>query len=338
MPDLSQIMKNAGTLYCLWLLMGITALQAQPPEGADTVDITFVRWVAQFPPTVNKGARKSFFGKVGEFVFGKKPVVLVNPVAIIGNNPQEYWVLDKKMQMISRIAAQKAEALKYKDKHAHLSSPVNFCAWPGKGFLITDSQEGKIYFLPEGSKKISVFGDTLTLNQPTGIAYARNTGEVWVLETREHRLLVLNEHGRLLKTIGGRGTGPGQFNFPTHLWIDNQGRVYVVDSMNFRVQIFDGQGNWLSMFGKAGDATGYFARPKGIATDSHGNIYVADALFHAVQIFNNKGEFLYNFGQQGRGKGDFWLPNGIYIDTNDYIYVADSYNSRVQVFQLINHE
>ncbi len=334
-------MKKVVLLYFVILLSSLADLRAQvteKPDSATLVAMTYVRWVAQFPATRDGGAKKGFLRTIGEFVFGKKPTVLINPISITAKNPDKYWVLDQKTNSIALIEDQKAETLKYKDKEGYFNSLVGICELPDKGFLVTDSRIGKVYFLAFESKKIIVLGDSLILNQPTGIAYANNKDEIWVLETKEHRIAVLNSQGQLIKTIGERGNNPGQFNFPTHIWIDAKGMAYVVDSMNFRVQIFNSEGEWVSMFGKAGDASGYFARPKGIATDSHGNIYVADALFHNIQIFNSEGNLLYNFGNQGREAGDFWLPNGIYIDSNDYIYVADSYNSRVQIFQLINHE
>jgi NHL repeat/6-bladed beta-propeller len=334
-------MKKVVFLYCTILLFGHMSLQAQitnKPDSTTSVALTFVRWVAEFPGNKDVDAKKGFLGRVGEFVFGKKPIVLINPIAITAKSPNRYWVLDQKTNTISLINEQKAESLKYKDKEGYFNSLVSMCELPDRGFLVTDSRMGKIYFLKNESKKIDLFGDSLNLKQPTGIAYAKLKDEIWVLETKQHRIDILDNQGNLIKTIGKRGNNPGQFNFPTHIWIDDKGMAYIVDSMNFRVQIFNSEGEWVSMFGKAGDASGFFARPKGIATDSHGNIYVADALFHTIQIFNNNGELLYNFGSQGRESGDFWLPNGIYIDSNDYIYVADSYNSRVQVFQLINQD
>jgi len=84
-------------------------------------------------------------------------------------------------------------------------------------------------------------------------------------ETGAHRISVLNRKGEIIKRTGSRGNGPGEFNFPTFIWIDKLGNAYVVDSMNFRIQIFNKNGEFVSAFGEIGDATGYFARPKGIA-------------------------------------------------------------------------
>ncbi len=307
-------------------------------NSGQKAEMAYVRWVSEFPSTKTKSAKKGLFGRLGQFVFGKKPAVLIKPVAVLAHTPEKYWVLDYKANSIALIEQQKGATLKLKSKQEEpFNSLVDICELPGKGMLITDSRLNKIFLLANGSKEIVDFNDSLNLQQPTGIAYSRVKDEIWVLETKAHLITILNTRGKIVKTIGSRGNAAGEFNFPTHIWIDRQGMVYIVDSMNFRVQIFNSEGEWVSMFGQIGDASGYFARPKGIATDSHGNIYVADALFHTVQIFNKEGQLLYYFGTQGREKGQFWMPLGIFIDDKDFIYVTDSYNSRVQIFQLINH-
>ncbi len=316
----------------------LTAQDTIASNKGEMAEMSFVRWVSQFPSTQKEQTQKGLFERIGKFVFGKKPTVLIKPVAVFAHNPEMFWVVDQKTTSLALINQQKGSSLKLKSTNEEgVSALVDICELPGKGLLITDSRLNKIFLVPPGNKEATIFNNSLSLQQPTGIAYAKERDEIWVLETKAHRIAVLNSKGRLLKTIGSRGNAPGEFNFPTHIWIDRKGQVYIVDSMNFRVQIFNSEGKWISMFGQAGDGSGYFARPKGIATDSHGNIYVADALFHTVQIFNKEGQLLYFFGSQGRDKGQFWMPLGIFIDDKDYIYVTDSFNSRVQIFQLINN-
>ncbi|MEN8247287.1 MAG: 6-bladed beta-propeller [Bacteroidota bacterium] len=336
-------MKSVLLKYLLIvvLILGSTVSIAQDNIADSTKknSLKHIRWVSQFPSMEKRKNKKGLFSRLGEFIIGPKPVVLAKPMAIIAINPEDYYVLDQKRVSLAYIKEQKGKNLKPRSKlELPPSSLVGLCELPGKGFLVTDSRNNTIYFIFSDGKSASILNDSLKLNQPTGIAYLESKKEIWVLETKNHQISILNLQGEKVRTIGLRGVSAGEFNYPTHIWIDENEMVYIVDSMNFRIQIFDKDGKWVYMFGEAGDATGYFARPKGIATDSHGNIYVADALFHTIQIFNKAGQLLYNFGKQGREPGDFWMPTGIYIDKNDFIYVADSYNARVQVFQLINHE
>ena len=114
--------------------------------------------------------------------------------------------------------------------------------------------------------------------------------------SQNHRVLVYSLQGKLLRTIGTRGTAPGQFNFPAHLTVDRDGNLFVVDTLNFRVQVFDPEGNVFRFFGEAGESLGKFARPKGVAVDRRGIVYVVDAEMANVQMFNDRSQLLMSFG------------------------------------------
>lgn len=301
-------------------------------------DTTFIRWVSQFPSPEGNSKKQSFLSRIGEFIVGKKLDGVKKPISILAENPNQFWVLDQGNGIIVEVNKNIGKVPKpFNKKTDSFNSLVGICFIPNNDMIFTDSRSNKIYLLSEDNKRIRVLNDSLELKKPTGLAYSPTNNEIWVVESGEHRIAVLDEQGNLIKTIGKRGDDPGEFNFPTHIWIDKAGTVYVVDALNFRIQLFDKNGVFISHFGETGNATGYFARPKGIATDSFGNIYIVDNLFHTVQVFNNSGDLLYYFGGQGREKGHFWMPSGIYIDAKDYIYIADSYNSRIQVFQVINN-
>ena len=268
-------------------------------------------------------------------IFGKKNADLVKPMSVLAHSPDTFWIADQGNSAILHVFNEVGEITQFRNKNIeHIPSIVGSCFINDNNILFTDSKLNKIFKFRPGHKELYILNDSLMLEQPTGIAYSVETKQIWVVETKAHRISILNEKGEFIKQIGERGYAPGQFNFPTHIWIDKLGTIYVVDAMNFRIQIFDKNGKFISMFGDVGDASGYFARPKGIATDSFGHIYVADALFHVVQIFDGTGKLLYVIGSQGQEKEQFWMPTGIYIDDKDFIYVADSYNNRIQIFQL----
>lgn len=326
-------------------LIGFTAVCLTQAHGSsrdigkNSSENPRVEWVKNWPSGINKNISKSLKDRLKSLFFGIKPPVVSNPVSILAHNPEEFWVLDQGNKTVFRVLKGVGDIPHSVLKtDFDLSSLVGICAGPKSGILFTDSHAGKIYWTGAGKQNLQILNASLELEQPTGIACSPLSREIWVVETRAHRIAVLNESGQLIRRIGSRGNTPGQFNYPTHIWIDRLGYIYITDAMNFRIQVLNPLGEVVTVFGEAGDATGYLARPKGIATDSFGNIYVADALFHVVQVFDPKGIFLYKFGSQGHGNAEFWLPAGIFIDDQDYIYVADSYNSRVQVFQLIHSD
>ena len=320
----------------IFVFFSFSIVQSQDTINDRNKGIAHVQWIKQFPSTETNKTKQGFTKRIAHIIFGKKPHSINKPFNILAESFETFWILDQGNGSIIYIDQNSVKTPRFLNiELMGFTSLVGICSFRNNKILFTDSHLHNIYLIDPAKKELISLNDSLSLKQPTGIAYSAINNEIWVVETGAHSIAVLNTKGEIKKRIGHRGNGNGEFNFPTFIWIDQLGNVYVVDSMNFRVQIFDKDGNFVSTFGKMGDATGYFARPKGIATDTFGNIYIADALFHVVQIFDKHGNFLYKFGEQGHEKGQFWMPTGIFIDDKDFIYVADSYNSRIQVFQLI---
>jgi len=198
--------------------------------------------------------------------------------------------------------------------------------------LVSDSRLLKVYKFALDGKPVGVFAEGFI--RPTCMAFDKKNKKIYISDTLAHKVYIYNTEGKRIGSIGHRGKGDGEFNFPTHLWVDKDGNLYVTDSMNFRIQVFSSDGKFLFKFGKLGEAYGHLEKPKGVATDSDGNIYVADSIKDTIKIFNREGKLLLFFGEKGTYYGDFWLPSGIFI-AKDYIYVADTYNGRVQVFKYL---
>ncbi len=204
---------------------------------------------------------------------------------------------------------------------------------------------GKVFIGVAKSKKIAVLDDdgnlVLAIGRegrfPNAVDIVADTARrrIYIVDSKLSQVFAYSENGDSLFTIGTRGEGEGQFNFPQSAAVDTDGNLYVVDGFNFRVEIFDSTGKYLRQFGKQGDVYGSFSRPKGIALDSYKNIYVLDAMHQNFQIFNNAGELLMFVGKYSALNDGFTNPVSITIDDNNMIYVTDNLNSRVQVFQLL---
>lgn len=212
--------------------------------------------------------------------------------------------------------------------------PVSLAMTPGGRLLVTDSADASVFVFDRDGGFLGTMGDGL-LTRPVGVSVDPRDGRVFIADAGAHVVFVLASDGEEIGRIGGRGVGPGQFNFPTYTAVDADGRLYVSDSLNFRVQVFSPSLDHLFSFGSKGDMPGYFAQPKGLAVDDAGRVYVADAQFEAVQLFDRAGRLLMAFGHEGRGPGEFWLPVGVHIDAKGRVWIADSYNRRVQVFEYV---
>ncbi|MCX6355067.1 MAG: 6-bladed beta-propeller, partial [Candidatus Aureabacteria bacterium] len=125
---------------------------------------------------------------------------------------------------------------------------------------------------------------------------------------------------------GARGEGPGEYNEPRGIALDNKGNVYVADFRNYRMQKFDRSGQFVLAWGGRGDGRGQFNDPCGVAVGGDGKVYVADTFNNRIQVFDRDGKYIFNFG------GDFYAPRGIAVDRSGRIWVADSGNGVVKIF------
>jgi len=273
---------------------------------------------------------------LGELIFGKKKIgALKTPSAVTIGADGRLYVADGAGGVIHMfdLSKRRYEQFAQLAGDQTLMMPVALTIAGGRLYVV-DSVLHQVYIFDGKGKFQSRFGSE-RLIRPSGIAYYAERDKLYVSDTGGHVINVFDKSGEFVETIGSRGVGPGQFNFPTHLWVDKSGRLYVSDTLNYRVQVFSHEGKFLQMFGEQGDRPGYFAHPHGIATDSFGRIYVTDRQYENIQIFDAEGEILLAIGHEGSNVGEFWLPAGVYIDDRNRIYVADSFNKRIQVFELL---
>jgi DNA-binding beta-propeller fold protein YncE len=172
-------------------------------------------------------------------------------------------------------------------------------------------------------------------NRPTNLAVAPN-GSLYVTDGYGNACVHNFSHdGRLLATWGGPGSGPGQFNLPHGIAVDQDGRVYVADRENSRIQVFTAAGRfvveWLDV-----------ARPMQIVLDGKGRAFVAEVGWYAgmfpwqsppgpqapaarLSVFDLEGKLLGRWGEPGDpcAPGNFFAPHDLCLDSRGDIYVGE---------------
>ncbi len=308
--------------------------EASPPVWPAPPEQARIRFLGTVAGPVDLGIRPSFLERLGELLMGRREAWMIRPTGVAAGGgvlyvadpgAQALWILDEKggrFQEIREVAGER------------LISPVAVALGRGGRIYLADSYLRRVFsFDPRGVPLGAL--EAPSWERPAGLAYDEAADRLYVADSAGHRVWILSGDGAPRGEIGGRGTDPGQFNYPTHVAVDQAGTLYVTDSLGFRIQMFARGGGFLGAFGRHGDASGDLAAPKGLGVDSEGHIYVVDALFDAVQVFDRTGQLLLAFGQRGVTPGRFWLPGGLFIDAQNRIYVADSYNQRVQIFQYL---
>ncbi len=294
-----------------------------------------IKWIREW-------SNRYDFGKpseVLEFLIGKERVErLRRPNGVVTDSQANVYVADSEMRMVFVFDIEK-RVLRFVGR-GNLAAPIGLAIDNKRGILyVTDSRFDKVLGFDKNTGDLLMsLGAPGEFRNPSGIVFDDQRERLYIADTQNHIIRVYDKDGHPLFTIGRRGRGDGEFNFPSYLALDRNGRLFVVDSFNFRVQIFDPEGNFIKKFGKLGDSSGQFTRPHGIGIDSDGHIYVVDAAFNNFQIFNEDGQLLLWVGNAGRKPGEFYMPTGMYIDREDRIYVSDTFNRRVQVFQYLKQK
>jgi DNA-binding beta-propeller fold protein YncE len=298
---------------------------------------TRIRYVGQIVTSADLKPAVSFGEALGETFFGKKPTrSMLTPYAVCTDGRDRLFVADSNAQVVHvfDLKARVYQQWKPPEGAPPFSQPVGLAWDPSGKIYVADSVGGRIYIFDSSGKLFGEIGSRL-ISRPCGLAFDTKSHRLFVADAGLHQVIVISDAGQLVARVGTRGTGPGQFNYPTNVAIDSGGNLYVSDSLNFRIQQFGPDLQPIRQIGAKGDVPGYFGQPKGVAVDSQNHLYVVDANFEAVQIFNSDGHLLMDFGQEGTGPGEFWIPAGIFIDPANRIWIADSYNRRIQVFDYV---
>jgi len=297
-----------------------------------------IQWIREIRSYEDSGVERGFWERLRYLITGEVEAGIVRPYGVLHDDRGRLFVVDTGAALVHLM---ESETGRYRTidggKEFALRTPIAITEDDQENVYITDADARAIYRYDLKEGKLRPFV-TVKLHRPTGLAFSRAKQLLYVTDTGMHQVIALDLTGKEQFRFGSRGVAPGEFNYPTDLWVDKIGRVIVTDALNARIQIFSPEGKPLRAFGQAGDTSGSFAKPKGVAVDSEGHIYVCDALFDTVQIFDDTGRLLLDFGDQGSKPGQLWMPTGIHIDADDYIYVADSYNQRVQVFRYLKRD
>jgi DNA-binding beta-propeller fold protein YncE len=136
------------------------------------------------------------------------------------------------------------------------------------------------------------------LVEPHSVALDESSGDIYVADTGNHRIVKFDPSGHFLAAWGWgvsdgnaasevctsscqagiAGPGSGQFSAPTFIAVDNSnspsaGDLYVADTTNDVVQKFDSTGHLVTPW-EANGARAYPERIEGVAVESNGNLVV----------------------------------------------------------------
>lgn len=169
------------------------------------------------------------------------------------------------------------------------------------------------------------FGHLRCFNEPNDLAFGP-AGEIFVTQGHgkgESRVIKFDAEGDFVKTWGGEGKGPGEFNVPHSIVIDDEGLLHIADRSNERIQVFDLDGNYVR-------ETQHPGTPCGLALSSDRHLFMAHGHCGLIMKLDRAGKVLGATGGQGKGSNRYGEAHFLALDAKDDIYVADTLNWRVQ--------
>jgi YVTN family beta-propeller protein len=159
------------------------------------------------------------------------------------------------------------------------------------------------------------------------------TGQIWVADTKQNRIQIVQPDCTGLEFIGDYygGSAANQFYWPYGVAIRQTDRIaFVADTENNRIKTFNVQTRaQLAIYGSKGSGFAQFRRPAGIAVSPvDGHIFVADSENNRIKELSSTNGVQFTTVRTITG---FLNPEGVAIDAQGRIYVADSGNDRVVI-------
>ena len=176
-----------------------------------------LEWVSYLPGIHKKSPQKKIKEKLQWLIMGNTQNFLKKPIAAVPDTKGGYWILDQESCKVYYYSSEGelGEPRYIQKQHLNLSSLVSICPFKDGTFLVIDAHLNTVFLLNPIDKTFQPINETLKINHPTGIVYDPFTDQIYVSETGKHRILAMNARGTVIDSIGHRGKGIGEFNFPT---------------------------------------------------------------------------------------------------------------------------
>ena len=196
-------------------------------------------------------------------------------------------------------------------------------------------------------EKIRTMGDLDTLDEhvafymPLDMALDKE-GNLYVLDTGNHRIQKFSPEGEYLATIGRQGQGPGEFHFPTSLDIDGDGNLIVCAPYSKKIQFIDPSGEELKSLVVTEDFSRYvrtLGKDRFLTAASRSSFFSDDknkTPDPLIQVMDRQGKVLETFGKPKDFKNALLSSSGnsieFFVGPNGSIYVSFQNQNRIEKY------
>jgi hypothetical protein len=228
-----------------------------------------------------------------------------------------------------------------------LNDPEDIAISPNSGHMvIADSGNNRVVVWDTDGKPLKSIGsfgpradwrNPPQFNDPCGV-YVDPSKKLYIADTQNNRIVILDETGMVLSTWGTQGTEPGQFNQPRSIAVDHFGNFWVLDSGNSRVEIFSAGGQYNATFGSFGTGDYSLNNPLSLALNNIDQGIIADTGNFRFEVFNNGGAGVTQEGWFGDGPYQFKEPAGVVVTKEGWVAIVDGQNDGINFYNSRNGE
>ncbi len=187
--------------------------------------------------------------------------------------------------------------------------------------------------------------DEVIFFMPTDIGFDLK-GNIYVLDSGNHRIQKFSPDGEYLTTLGGQGQGPGEFQYPQSLSIDSEGYLYISDMGNRKIHVLKpggGEHHTIQMNEGGVDNIRCLSNGQIIMGGGGGLMMVGlggmnedQDLGKLLTVLDSEGNVVKEFGEKLDYK-DFLMNRAgnryhFAVDETGYVYVAFDVQNRIEKY------
>lgn len=223
---------------------------------------------------------------------GNSRVPLVLPVGVAVDSQERLFVSDADLHSVLCFSPS-----------GEVISHFGTSALGRPGGIAIDRERNRLYVADAKAGRVAVF-DTITFKLvayfggpskpglkengtflgPTNVAVDRQ-GMIYVADTLNYRVQILDANGKFVRTFGAQGDRPGEFIRPKGIAVDSEGHVYVADAEFNNFQILTPEGQPLLAVGTLGTDPGQFALVAGLYIDNEDQVFTTEMFKGRIQVF-----------------------------------------------------
>jgi len=153
---------------------------------------------------------------------------------------------------------------------------------------------------------------------------------LYVVDSSNSKIHKFNSNGNLLLSWGAFGSGDGQLNNPSGIFI-NSDTIHVIDKGNSRIVTFDKNGNFQKSWGNSGIESQSLKNPEDLTIDSLGISYVSDSGWNKILKFDQEGKYVGDIKSLLTSAAKFSATNSI-VSYDADLFILVSNDNRILHF------